>query len=120
MIILNFKLVHLFQIGPKLTRKYQMSYFVLLSQCSAVNVPFNKFSKYEVQGLMPRRGSDETHIRRDPHKKLNTSYLTDSYIVFTLKMESATKSIIFGLKMMVKSGLEKIFMKFLHAQAIFC
>ena len=46
---------------------------------------------------------------------LNTSYLTASYIVFTLKMESVSKNTIFGLKMMVKSGLEKIFFKFLHA-----
>ena len=45
----------------------------------------------------------------------NTSYLTDSYIVFTLKMESVSKNTIFGLKMMVKSGLEKIVLKFLHA-----
>ena len=50
---------------------------------------------------------------------LNTSYLTDSYIVFTLKMKSVSKLTIFGLKMMVKSGLEKIFLKFLHAEAIF-
>ena len=46
---------------------------------------------------------------------LNKSYLTDSYIVFTLKMESVSKNTIFGLKMMVKSGLEKIFLKCLHA-----
>ena len=44
---------------------------------------------------------------------LNTS---DSYIRFTLKMESVTKNTIFGLKMMVKSSLEKIFLKFLHAE----
>ena len=31
-------------------------------------------------------------------KKINTSYLTDSYIVFTLKMESVSKITIFGLK----------------------
>ena len=43
------------------------------------------------------------------------AYLTDSYIVYTLKMESVSKVTIFGLKMMVKSGLEKIFLKFLHA-----
>ena len=30
-------------------------------------------------------------------------------------MESVSKNTIFGLKMMVKSGLEKIFLKFLHA-----
>ena len=30
-------------------------------------------------------------------------------------MESVPKNAIFGLKMMVKSGLEKIFLKFLHA-----
>ena len=45
---------------------------------------------------------------------LNTSYLTDLHIVFTLKMESVYKNTIVGLKMKVKSGLEKIFLKFLH------
>ena len=38
---------------------------------------------------------------------INTSYLTDSYIGFTLKIESVSKNTFFGLKMMVKSGLEK-------------
>ena len=50
---------------------------------------------------------------------INTSYLTDSYIIFTLKMESLSKNTIFGLKMIVKSGLEKIILKFLHALTIF-
>ena len=45
----------------------------------------------------------------------NMSYLTDSCIAFSLKMESVSKSTIFGLKIMVKTGLEKIFVKFLHA-----
>ena len=49
----------------------------------------------------------------------STSYLTNSYIFFTLEIESVSKITIFGLKMMVKSGLEKIFLKFLHAEAIF-
>ena len=40
-------------------------------------------------------------------------------IVFNLKMETESKNKNFGLKMMVKSGLEKIFLKFLHAEAIF-
>ena len=47
---------------------------------------------------------------------LNTSYLTDSYIVFTLQMESVSQNTTFGLKIMVKSGLEKIFLKSLHAE----
>ena len=34
-------------------------------------------------------------------------------------MESVPEITIFGLKMMVKSGLEKIFLKFLQAEAIF-
>ena len=46
---------------------------------------------------------------------INTSYLTDSYIAFTLKMESVSKYTIFDLKMMVKSGLEKIILKSLYA-----
>ena len=48
---------------------------------------------------------------------LETPYLTDSYIAFTLQMESVSKIKMFGLKM--KSGIEKIFLKFLHAEAIF-
>ena len=46
---------------------------------------------------------------------INTSYLTDSYIVFTLKMESVSKNTTFALKMMVKSSLEKMISKFFHA-----
>ena len=46
---------------------------------------------------------------------VNTSYLTDSYNMFTLKMESVSKNTIFGLKMMVKSGLEKFILRSLHA-----
>ena len=46
--------------------------------------------------------------------RINTYYFTDSYIVFTLKMESVSKTKIFGQKMMVKSGVGKIFLKFLH------
>ena len=40
-------------------------------------------------------------------------------MVYVLKMEYVSKINTFGLKMMVNSGLEKIFLKFLHAQVIF-
>ena len=56
------------------------------------------------------------HLHTFDFLLLNTSYLTDSYIVFTLKMESVSKNTIFGLKMIVKSGLEKIILKSLHAR----
>ena len=46
---------------------------------------------------------------------INTSYLTDSYIIFTLKMESVSKNTIFGLKMLLKSGVEKLILKSLYA-----
>ena len=59
--------------------------------------------------------STKARIQHYANQPINTSYLTESYIVFTLKMESVSKNTIFGLKMMVKSGLEKIFLKFLHA-----
>jgi hypothetical protein len=39
--------------------------------------------------------------------------------VYVLKIEYVYKINIFGLKMMAKSGLEKIFLKFLHAEDIF-
>ena len=40
-------------------------------------------------------------------------------MAYVLKMEYVSKINIFGLKMMVKSGVEKIFLKFLHAQGLF-
>jgi len=43
----------------------------------------------------------------DFDEQINTSCLTDSYISFTLKMESVSRITIFGIKMMVKIGLEK-------------
>ena len=48
---------------------------------------------------------------------LRPSYATDSYLV--LNVEYVSKIIIFGLKTMVKSGVEKMFLKFLHAQSLF-
>ena len=39
-------------------------------------------------------------------------------MLYVLKIEYVSKINIFGLKMMVKGGLEKIFLKFLHARAI--
>ena len=48
-------------------------------------------------------------------KIVNTQYMTNSTLVCPVKIEYVTKNNIFGLKMMVKSGLEKIFLKFLHA-----
>ena len=53
--------------------------------------------------------------RKKGYQSFNTSYLTDSYIVFTLKMESQPKNINFGIKMMVKSGLENFILNSLHA-----
>ena len=52
--------------------------------------------------------------RVETNFSFNTSYLSVSYIIFTLKMESVSKNTIFGLKMMVKSGLEKNILKSLH------
>jgi hypothetical protein len=46
---------------------------------------------------------------------INMSYLMDSYIGFILEVESVSKNTILGLKIMVKSGLEKFIMKSLHA-----
>ena len=45
--------------------------------------------------------------------------MTNLTIVSLVKMEYGGNFSISGLKMMVKSGLEKIFLKFLHVQGIF-
>ena len=49
---------------------------------------------------------------------LNNQYMTNSTLVCPVKIEYVMKNNIFGLKMMVKSGLEKIFLKFLHAHTM--
>ena len=49
----------------------------------------------------------------------NTEYATDSTLVCPVKMEYGPENNVFVLKMMMKSGLEKIILKFLHAQAVF-
>ena len=46
---------------------------------------------------------------------LNTQYMTNSTLVSPVKMEYGWNFSIFGLKIMMKSGLGKIFLKFLHA-----
>ena len=50
---------------------------------------------------------------------INTSYFTDSYIVFTLRVESVYKVTIFAKKNTEKICLEVIFLKFFHAEATF-
>ena len=54
-----------------------------------------------------------------PDQKLNIQYMTNPTIVYPVKIEYGWNVSISGLKMMVKSGLEKIFLKFLHALTIF-
>ena len=46
---------------------------------------------------------------------LNIQYMRNSTIVCPVKMECGSEINIFVLKMMMKSGLEKIFLKILHA-----
>ena len=45
--------------------------------------------------------------------------MTNLTLVCLVKIEYVTKSNIFGLKIMIKNGLEKNILKFLHAQANF-
>ena len=52
-------------------------------------------------------------------KFFNTLYATNSTLMCPVKMEYGPENNIFVLKMMMKSGLEKIILKFLHAQAVF-
>ena len=47
---------------------------------------------------------------------LNTQYMTNSTLVYPVKMEYVSKINIFGLKMLVKNGLKKPILKFFHAQ----
>ena len=48
----------------------------------------------------------------------NTQYVTNSTLVYPVNIEYVTKNNIFGLKMMVKSGIAKIFLKFLPAHTM--
>jgi len=50
---------------------------------------------------------------------INTQYMTNSTLVCPVKIENVTNNIIFGLKKIMKSGLEKVILKFRRVQAIF-
>ena len=88
------------------------------SGCLRLRRPLLFLLHDELEQLLQKRAKK---VKKTPtmeqtlQNNLNTSYLTDSYISFTLKMESVSKNTIFGLKMMVKSGLEKSILKSLHA-----
>ena len=47
--------------------------------------------------------------------RINTQYRRNSTFVYPVKMEYVSRINISSLKMMVKSGLEKNILKFLHA-----
>ena len=49
---------------------------------------------------------------------INTQYMTIPTIVSPVKMEYGWNFSISGLQMMVKSGLEEIFLKFLYVEGI--
>ena len=55
----------------------------------------------------------------ESYYSINTQKMTNLTIVCPVKMEYGWNFSISVLKMMVKSGLEKIFLKFLHALTIF-
>ena len=67
------------------------------------------FSGSSEQGEIapPNFGRNDTKL--SPSKGLNTQYMRNPDMVYILKMEYVSKINIFGLKMMVKSGLEKYF-----------
>ena len=47
------------------------------------------------------------------------STICETAAIFTLKMEFVSKITIFSQKMMLKSGLGRVFLNFLHAESIF-
>ena len=51
--------------------------------------------------------------------QFNTKYKRNPDMAYVLEMEYVSKINIFGLIMMVKRSLEKVFLKFLHAQGLF-
>ena len=67
-----------------------------------------------ISALASKRRSNNKKVKVLFYVKLQkVFYLNDSYFIFTLEMESVPKYTIFGLKIMVKSGLEKFILKFL-------
>ena len=69
-----------------------------------------KKSKIKIMNIINTPGPRIIRFLGLEKSLINTSFLTDSYIGFTLKMESVPKNTILGLKMMVRSSLE-IFVK---------
>ena len=89
-----------------------LNFFLLLKQKG-----YEKNTRPHKRGKLLRRFS--TCLSKLSFRNLNTQNRTNSTIVSPVKMEYRWNFSISGLKMLVKSGLEEIFLKFLHALAIF-
>ena len=90
-------------------RIYRIPYLVLLWP---LQLQFLQLLPHFDFGKLPQIGS----TRCLPKNQFNTSYLTDSYIGFTLKLESWQK---FCFNRSIKTYGKKIFLKFLRAGAVF-
>ena len=67
----------------------------------------------------PIRMARNRSLEKKKKTHFKAQYMRNPDVVYILKMEYVSKLNIFGLKMMVKSCLEKIFLKFLYAQGLF-
>ena len=71
------------------------------------------FVEVVLPGLAQTKNNNNNILRCQ--KLFNTQYMTKSTLVSPFIMEKGWTFSISGLKMMMKSGLGKIFLKFLHA-----
>ena len=81
--------------------------------------PWNDFKNHAISYITVTYHLIIQSNLKTSYKSLNTQNMKNSNLVYVPKMEYVHKFNSFGLKMMVKSGLEKIILKFLHAEAIF-
>ena len=85
---------------------------------NGINAPLVSNWVAHMMSSYATRNSNGLSLKR-LEKLFNTQTMTNPTIVSPVKMEYGWNFSISGLKMMVKSGLEKIFLKFLHALTIF-
>ena len=82
-------------------------------------IPEDTFIKEYTHSLAHGHSDTQNKNPQKSQELFNTHNMTNPTIVSPVKMENGWNFSISGLKMMVKSGQEKIFLKFPHALTIF-
>ena len=93
-------------------------FHIIWEQCKRIKIFANCILTTVEHGPKITKSYINLLLKQSVVLALNTLYMTNSTLVSPVKMEYGWNFSISGPKMMMKSGLGKIFLKFLHALTV--